>query len=165
MEGKAGDLPLARQLVLDGLRADPYHGALWTVYAMIERQQGSDAKARKACVCVCVCVSVKTRPLVSLWLKRAPSFHFASFRFIPFMSCSNNVRIFGRKRSVGDDFLEAVYRRLEICVGVVVVAGEKRIHNVDYCHMIVGVGSSGGVQEVTCWSRRQSWPPSCGLPA
>ena len=47
MEGKEGDLSLARKLVLDGLRADPYHGALWTVYAIIERQDGSDGKARK----------------------------------------------------------------------------------------------------------------------
>ena len=47
MEGKEGDLALARKLVLDGLRADPYHGALWTVYAIIERQDGSDGKARK----------------------------------------------------------------------------------------------------------------------
>lgn len=42
-----GDLAKARELVLEGLRIDPHHGALWTVYAIIERQDGSDAKARK----------------------------------------------------------------------------------------------------------------------
>ncbi len=49
MEGMMGDLAKARELVLDGLRIDPYHGALWTVYAIIERQDGSHAKARKVC--------------------------------------------------------------------------------------------------------------------
>lgn len=47
MEAKAGYLSLARQLVVDGLRVDPYHGALWTVYAIIERQLDSEGKARK----------------------------------------------------------------------------------------------------------------------
>lgn len=42
-----GDLARARELVLEGLRIDPYHGALWTVYSIIERQDGSEAKARK----------------------------------------------------------------------------------------------------------------------
>lgn len=47
MEGSMGDLARARELVLEGLRIDPYHGALWTVYSIIERQDGSEAKARK----------------------------------------------------------------------------------------------------------------------
>lgn len=47
MEGMLGQLDRARELVLDGLRVDAYHGALWTVYAIIERQTGSDTKARK----------------------------------------------------------------------------------------------------------------------
>lgn len=53
-----GDLAKARELVLDGLRIDPYHGALWTVYAIIERQDGSHAKARKVCACVRLCPTV-----------------------------------------------------------------------------------------------------------
>jgi len=51
MEGMMGNLAKARELVLDGLRIDPYHGALWTVYAIIERQDGSHAKARKVYAC------------------------------------------------------------------------------------------------------------------
>lgn len=47
MEGSMGDLPRARELVLAGLRRDPCHGALWTVYSIIERQDGSEGKARK----------------------------------------------------------------------------------------------------------------------
>lgn len=47
MEGRDGNLSHARKLVMDGLRVDPYHGALWTVYSTIERQDGSDGKARK----------------------------------------------------------------------------------------------------------------------
>lgn len=47
MEGREGNLSNARRLVMDGLRVDPYHGALWTVYSTIERQDGSDGKARK----------------------------------------------------------------------------------------------------------------------
>lgn len=50
MEGATmGDLARARELVLEGLRRDPHHGALWTVYAIIEHQDGSYAKARKVC--------------------------------------------------------------------------------------------------------------------
>lgn len=50
-----GDLARARELVLEGLRIDPYHGALWTVYAIIERQDGSDAKARKVHIRIRMC--------------------------------------------------------------------------------------------------------------
>lgn len=60
MEAKAGDLSLARQLVVDGLRVDPYHGALWTVYAIIERQLGSEGKARKVLVCASQSERVKS---------------------------------------------------------------------------------------------------------
>lgn len=44
-----GDLKRARELVVEGLRLDPHHGALWTVYSIVERQGGSDVKARKVC--------------------------------------------------------------------------------------------------------------------